>query len=295
MDHARAEVSRFFTYGDLRLDTAGRAPFRIDLDVVALGPAFLVAGTFGSGLTHTVTGGGGYQVVLADSGRIQVTHGRDDVRADRNQAAVLRAGDEVVYRHGADYRALAVMVDEQALHDELGEPVLAPALDMTRGAAATWGRMVRLVRDECLAADGLLQYPLIAERMRHVLVAGMALCLPAPETRPAPRARPASIERVVTAIHDEPERPYTVAELAVIGRVGVRTLQEGFRRHLGVSPLAYLRVVRLEHAHQLLRHGHYGVETVAGIAYRCGFAHLGRFSTAYRVRYGRTPIETLRS
>jgi hypothetical protein len=30
----------------------------------------------------------------------------------------------------------------------------------------------------------------------------------------------------------------------------VRTLQEGFQRHLGMSPMAYLRVVRLRSAHR---------------------------------------------
>jgi AraC-like DNA-binding protein len=29
------------------------------------------------------------------------------------------------------------------------------------------------------------------------------------------------------------------------------------------------------------------------VAHRAGFAHLGRFATAYRARFGNTPSETL--
>ena len=85
MDHARAEISRLFAYGGLRLDTTGGAAFRIDLDVVALGPVVLTNGSFGSPMTHTVTGGGGYQVVLADGGRARVLHGRDDIGVDHTR------------------------------------------------------------------------------------------------------------------------------------------------------------------------------------------------------------------
>jgi AraC-like DNA-binding protein len=34
--------------------------------------------------------------------------------------------------------------------------------------------------------------------------------------------------------------------------------------------------------------------TVAAVAHRWGFAHLGRFAYAYRARFGVSPSETLR-
>jgi AraC-like DNA-binding protein len=34
--------------------------------------------------------------------------------------------------------------------------------------------------------------------------------------------------------------------------------------------------------------------TVAAVAHRWGFAHLGRFASAYRCRFGEPPSDTLR-
>jgi transcriptional regulator GlxA family with amidase domain len=85
-----------------------------------------------------------------------------------------------------------------------------------------------------------------------------------------------------------------VAELAEIAGMSVRSLQEGFRRHVGCAPMAYLQQVRLLRAHDALRRADPTRITVAAVAHRWGFAHLGRFAAAYRTRFGQTPSETLR-
>jgi transcriptional regulator GlxA family with amidase domain len=96
------------------------------------------------------------------------------------------------------------------------------------------------------------------------------------------------------AIHDEPERPFSVADLAGIAGISVRSLQEGFRRHVGVSPMAYLQQVRLDLVRETLRHADPQQVTVAAVAHRWGFTHLGRFAQTYRARHGEHPSETLR-
>jgi AraC-like DNA-binding protein len=53
-----------------------------------------------------------------------------------------------------------------------------------------------------------------------------------------------------------PHLPLTTSTLAKQCHVGVRTLQEGFQRHLSMSPMAYVRVVRLRRAHRDLRSAH---------------------------------------
>ena len=106
---------------------------------------------------------------------------------------------------------------------------------------------------------------------------------------------PRAIRRVVDAIHDEPERPFTVADLAGIAGMSVRSLQEGFRRHVGCAPMSYLQHERLLRARESLRRADPLRVTVAAVAHRWGFAHLGRFASAYRARFGQSPSETLRS
>jgi AraC-like DNA-binding protein len=83
----------------------------------------------------------------------------------------------------------------------------------------------------------------------------------------------------------------TVERLAAMASVSPRALFAAFQRHLGVTPMNYLRDRRLEKARRRL--GEATSATVTEIALRCGFAHLGRFAIAYRAAYGESPSATL--
>jgi AraC-like DNA-binding protein len=66
------------------------------------------------------------------------------------------------------------------------------------------------------------------------------------------------------------------------------------QRHVGMSPMAYLRDARLRRADAGLRAAAAG-DTVASIARRWGFAHPGRFAAAYEAKHGQPPGRTLRA
>jgi transcriptional regulator GlxA family with amidase domain len=104
---------------------------------------------------------------------------------------------------------------------------------------------------------------------------------------------PGSVRRAVDLLEADPALPWTVVELARQIGLSTRALQEGFRRHVGVPPMTYLRQVRLSRAHQDLRTVDPARHTVAEIAGRWGFIHLGRFAVTYRERYGVPPSRTL--
>jgi transcriptional regulator GlxA family with amidase domain len=110
----------------------------------------------------------------------------------------------------------------------------------------------------------------------------------------AARPQPRRVQRVIDAINDEPARTLQVTDLAAIAGTGVRSLQEAFRRHVGMSPMEYLQQVRLGLVRDALLRAYPQQTTVADVAYRWGFSHLGRFAQAYRVQFGVLPSETLR-
>ncbi|WP_079175433.1 AraC family transcriptional regulator [Streptomyces malaysiense] len=111
-----------------------------------------------------------------------------------------------------------------------------------------------------------------------------------------PAILPNSLRRATNFCAEHANEPISVSDIAQAARVSVRTLREGFRAHLGTSPLAYLRSVRLDHAHRDLVAVARGqaAGTVTDIACRWGFTHLGRFSADYRRAYGQSPSQTLR-
>ena len=92
----------------------------------------------------------------------------------------------------------------------------------------------------------------------------------------------------------EPHLALTLASLAGRCRISSRALHQGFVSHMGISPMAYLRQVRLRRAHQTLLDSDPSSLTVASIAYRWGFTNPGRFAAAHTERYGESPSETLR-
>ena len=106
--------------------------------------------------------------------------------------------------------------------------------------------------------------------------------------------RRARLRAAVEHVHAHAAEPLTVADVAGAAGLSVRATQEAFQRHIGMTPLRYLQHVRLERVRQELLQADPTTGSVQAIARACGFAHLGRFSAAYRNAYGEYPRNTLR-
>ncbi|GGQ70152.1 AraC family transcriptional regulator [Couchioplanes azureus] len=108
------------------------------------------------------------------------------------------------------------------------------------------------------------------------------------------RVPPATVRRAVAYIDAHAAEAVTGEDIAAAAGVSVRALQAGFRRHLDITPLGYLRRVRLDRAHRDLQAADPTAgATVAAIARRWGFADLSRFAADYRRTFGRLPRHTL--
>ncbi len=86
--------------------------------------------------------------------------------------------------------------------------------------------------------------------------------------------------------------PITVSDMADAAGVSVRALQYNFRHFLDVSPSLFLRDIRLDSAHKEIQLSPPTV-TIAEIAKRWGFSHMGRFSEVYKRRFGASPSSEL--
>ena len=105
---------------------------------------------------------------------------------------------------------------------------------------------------------------------------------------------PRSIREAVATVEERPLDIVTVADLARASHLSVRALEAGFRRHVGMPPMAYVREVRMRRAHSDLLAADAAETTATEIAARWGFAHYGRFAASYRERFGLSPGATLR-
>lgn len=88
-------------------------------------------------------------------------------------------------------------------------------------------------------------------------------------------------------------RTLRVAELCEALGVSRRALQMAFQEVVGVPPVAYLRLMRLDAARRLLL-GSSNCEQVQDVLEVLGIAHASHFSTEYSALFGERPSETLR-
>jgi AraC-like DNA-binding protein len=105
----------------------------------------------------------------------------------------------------------------------------------------------------------------------------------------------ARVQAAVDFIDTHAHEPITVTDIADAAGLSVRGLQDSFQRVLDHTPMAYVREVRLSQAHAELRASDPATTSVADIARRWGFVHMGRFSSNYAARYGQYPRKTLHS
>jgi AraC-like DNA-binding protein len=306
IDHARFLLNRFCYPIAVGLPE-GPDDFALHLEVIQLGP--LTIGHLGLQASATLIASelDGYHVTLPFRGAVQTRQAGREVLAGPETAVVFRPGDPVYTLHDPHSTELDIKIDGAALEAELsallgrdvaGPIDLAPTMRLSDGPGRSFRRIAGLLRDELPHPGSLIHQPLIAARVRHSVMSGLLLSVPhryhdelsAPIRHGAPRA----IRRALNAIQDEPEKPFGVADLADIAGMSVRSLQEGFRRHVGCAPMTYLQKVRLTRVHEALCQGDPAQVTVAAVAHRWGFAHLGRFASVYRGQFGESPSETLR-
>lgn len=104
-------------------------------------------------------------------------------------------------------------------------------------------------------------------------------------------ATQATVRRAQRIIEERAHESLSMPAIARECAVTPRALQYAFRRHLGCTPSAYLRQVRLDLVHQSLTDG--SAQQVGDVATRFGFFNPGRFAAEYRQMFNENPRETL--
>ena len=102
------------------------------------------------------------------------------------------------------------------------------------------------------------------------------------------------VERVKEVVNDCPQDSFGVQDLADAAGVSVRHLQQSFLRYADMPPTVWLRNRRLNAVRRDLLAADPGQVTVAEVALRWSFWHLGRFSQSYHGLFGEYPKETLK-
>lgn len=259
------------------------------------------------GVSMTVEPQGVLKVCRLTKGSIDWRQRRMSDRLDVGDVAML---SEPNLAHWCRWREAGVVL--VTLTDELLQRVAATPLrgrahrigftgnrPVSAAAAEQWNKTVALVA-KTLGTKEATSSVLVTGSAGRLLAATALATFPNTtilDETPVDRtdATPETLRRALAYIEANPDLDIGVVDIARAASVTVRAVQLAFRRHLDTTPMAHLRQVRLDRAHEDLRNADPDDgTTVTKVAARWGFSSPSRFSLFYRAEYGQLPSETLR-
>lgn len=250
-----------------------------------------------------------FAVHMPLNGGATVRHPAAQFDASTTRSLVTSPGDPVRMSFAHDSPQMLVRIEEDAMNAHLtrllgrnlvGPLKFEPEFDLTTDAATRWHAAVQLIHTEVYHAGSLVHRGCAIGPVEELLMSSLLYLQPstyhADITRPTPATpRRAVIQQAVDYIEGHLAEKITMESLAEALHMSVRSIQQGFRAELGMSPTTFIRERRLERVREELTDAipSDGV-TVTAVAERWGFHHLGSFAVEYRKRWGETPSETLR-
>lgn len=178
-----------------------------------------------------------------------------------------------------------------------GRPTLvqSPERDAVLALRSVIGAMTRMAREQPLLFRDE-RWRGNAERGLQGAYLGALLGAPASARQPV-TLEPHRCGVVVRAVDDYLDATgggiVPIAELCRAARVPRRTLERAFQSTFDIGPGEYMRRRALNAVHRALLAESEGLESVAAVAIRHGFWHLGRFAAYYRNLFGESPSATL--
>lgn len=178
-----------------------------------------------------------------------------------------------------------------------GDLTFPPRMSLTSAEGASFWRYMSFVWSELNRGSTLLQLPIIAREIEESLLAMFLYAsdrIYSDEESRVSNFGCTYLRRAEEYILAHLPEPHSVADIAEISGVNVRTLSRAFKKRYGMGPMAFCKERRLEHAQRMLLAADPESATVTQIATQIGFYHLGQFSKDYRHAFHELPSETLR-
>jgi AraC-like DNA-binding protein len=290
-----------------RLVPRDPANIRARVATLALGPALLV--DLGYGADVEVYPGEFtdlYLVHAATVGTAEMTAGSSRILIHPGNVPISSVGTQPRFRMGSQCRHQTLRIGRTALETHfsraLGRQVTDPVTFSPQVAQdPTFSKAWRALLAHLNEQAALVPQLMAGSRMQshYFRVALEMLLQGAPhsysyllEREPQAAASVRHVRRACDVIESHMGEPLSVTCVARLVGVSVRSLQSGFRRAFGITPLQFIRDRRLERLHAGLQAASPTV-SVTDLMLECGIVNFGRFAQYYRRRFGCRPSQTL--
>lgn len=117
-------------------------------------------------------------------------------------------------------------------------------------------------------------------------------------TLPSRQRRERIVQNAIDYMREHAGDEIGILDVCRATHVSRRTLQYCFEERLDISPLQYLKALRLNAAHREIKRrslqdgGTERIDTIGNLAALCGFNHPSRFASEYKKMFGVLPSET---
>lgn len=292
---------------DMRLEALGTDGFEARLTARALAGAHLIRAEYPAGMRlKRGDARDDLSIRIVETGGSLYSAGRQTLAAVPGRGLVLNTGlcESGEYGRGSVHTTFTLPGEEVAriLQGAFGRPaterlVIAASVDLDSADGATVAGLMAAMAAGLAGEAPLAAAPQAARSLRDALVLLVLARFPNPysgwfETA-APAPAPWQIRRAVAFIDAHEAGPLTVQEVAEAIGIGLRSLQEGFRKHKHVSPHDYIKQARLARARSELLDPA-STRSIEAIARHWGFVNRGHFALDYRNAFGEQPSETRR-
>ncbi|WP_422037632.1 helix-turn-helix domain-containing protein [Roseibium sp.] len=247
-----------------------------------------------------------FLIQIPIAGIADVRNGTRSVQSTTSMGVVLNPDRHTTMRWHAGCEQVLVQIERSYVAEiatrmtGLGVNTIRfdPGLDLKRAAVSVWAKRLRGLFGA--AASGQVFRQPDDPRQQQLEEALVTSLLDAQTSTVShivgdriTGATPAILKRAVAFINDRFDQDISLLDICSFAGTTPRNLQMVFKREFGCSPMEKLQDIRLKFARHLLLLSS-GNLSVSEIAERSGQRHAGRFSQAYKARYGETPRDTLR-
>jgi len=107
------------------------------------------------------------------------------------------------------------------------------------------------------------------------------------------------VKRAIHFMRSNINAEFSITDVCAVTHVSQRTLQYHFEKSLHISPQQYLKALRLNLAHRMIREINFAAKSkaqtknIGDIAAHCGYQHSSRFAGDYKRLFGELPSESM--
>jgi AraC-like DNA-binding protein len=244
-------------------------------------------------LLTALAGNGGHAVIEKSA-----------IAVDADQSCIISPGQRAALASETGHEWFNLRIDPGAFERKLacllgarpnGRLEFVPAVSRNTPRFQQLWRLIRFFAEQLDATSEQLPAPVLHELEQTILVAFLSANRHSFShllEREPKDTLPSHVRRAEDFIEAHWDQAITIEKLVEATGIGARAIFRAFQQTRGYSPMAFARMIRLRHAHQMLSVP--AKETsVTAVAFVCGFGNLGHFARDYRDTFGERPSETL--